>query len=354
MISLKLAHIYITNVCNLNCVDCTSFNNFDFRGHQRWSDYRDIYRTWSEKLHLDEIAILGGEPFANPDLLAWVDGIMEFWPHSRINIVTNGTQLNRYPELSDRLDLHAHRLTIHINAHGLALRQEIYRDLRVWLHGNITQINRPRPEEIESWLQCYRNIRQSTWPCISDPREFVDLPSEIQQECRQSFNLDYHSWYDNLWGAEFTNDCGARVSVHLTNMFHAAAIQIDPASSRPRLHHSNTASAYSVCHGRDQVLGVHAHHFNHGRLYKCSTTSLLPEMIKQFELAITPEERELILAYRPCRHDATERELIDFVQDLKKDQPIVQCRFCPESNLRGQPFESGPKKIRLVRRQPSK
>jgi organic radical activating enzyme len=68
---------YITNVCNLNCVNCNRFNNHDFSGYQKWSDYKEIYAQWSRHIRLQRVTILGGEPLLNPTILDWIDGINE-------------------------------------------------------------------------------------------------------------------------------------------------------------------------------------------------------------------------------------------------------------------------------------
>ena len=51
---------YITNVCNLTCDKCRSFNNYDFKGHYEFD--REKMLQWSKRLTIDVIAILGGEP----------------------------------------------------------------------------------------------------------------------------------------------------------------------------------------------------------------------------------------------------------------------------------------------------
>jgi organic radical activating enzyme len=70
---------YITNVCNLNCFNCNRFNNFDFKGYQKWSDYKEIYTQWAQHVKLQRVTILGGEPLLNPTILDWIDGINGLW-----------------------------------------------------------------------------------------------------------------------------------------------------------------------------------------------------------------------------------------------------------------------------------
>ena len=92
---LKYTEIYITNVCNYSCTNCQSLNNFAFKGHQRWKDYESEYRSLSDRIDIDQIQIIGGEPTLNPDFEKWVSGISDLWPNAKLQIATNGTRLDK-------------------------------------------------------------------------------------------------------------------------------------------------------------------------------------------------------------------------------------------------------------------
>ena len=47
---LNYVEFYITNVCNLTCQGCNRFNSFKFKGWQKWEDYADTYKQWSEQI----------------------------------------------------------------------------------------------------------------------------------------------------------------------------------------------------------------------------------------------------------------------------------------------------------------
>lgn len=86
-----VVEFYITNVCNLSCRGCNRFNNYNFKGHQRWADHADAYEAWSKRLDLPRITILGGEPTLNPDLELWASNLRKLWPDAVIMIQSNGT-----------------------------------------------------------------------------------------------------------------------------------------------------------------------------------------------------------------------------------------------------------------------
>jgi organic radical activating enzyme len=92
MIELSpVLEFYITNVCNLTCRGCNRFNNYNFKGHQRWADHANSIEAWSQRLIATNISIIGGEPTLNPDLELWTSNIRRLWPNSTIMIQTNGT-----------------------------------------------------------------------------------------------------------------------------------------------------------------------------------------------------------------------------------------------------------------------
>lgn len=91
-----VVEFYITNVCNLTCRGCNRFNDLNFKGHYRWSDHAELYESWSRRINIDKISIIGGEPTLNPDLELWVSNLRRLWPKSDIMIQTNGTYFRSY------------------------------------------------------------------------------------------------------------------------------------------------------------------------------------------------------------------------------------------------------------------
>jgi hypothetical protein len=54
-IKIPKAEFYITNVSNLTCSRCNRFNDHAFKGWQKWSDYEQAYKNWSEKIQINQI-----------------------------------------------------------------------------------------------------------------------------------------------------------------------------------------------------------------------------------------------------------------------------------------------------------
>ena len=95
-INLPVVEFYITNVCNLTCRGCNRFNNHNFKGHHYWKDHAELYEAWSNRINIDKISIIGGEPTLNPDLESWVSNLRRLWPNADMMIQTNGTYIRPY------------------------------------------------------------------------------------------------------------------------------------------------------------------------------------------------------------------------------------------------------------------
>jgi len=112
---IKIAQWYISHTCNLSCKNCLSYNNFSIAGHEYWKDNEEYVRRWSELVDVDDLSIIGGEPFGNPDLDLWVTGIAKHFDTPDFKICTNGTQiekwtncLEQWQEMGAVIEIHTH------------------------------------------------------------------------------------------------------------------------------------------------------------------------------------------------------------------------------------------------------
>lgn len=94
---LRHVEFYITNVCNLTCSDCRSFNNHNFKGHYEFD--ASLLAPWKENVDLGFFAILGGEPTLHPRLGKWMKGIRELFPDPPGVVISNGVSLSRIKDL---------------------------------------------------------------------------------------------------------------------------------------------------------------------------------------------------------------------------------------------------------------
>jgi organic radical activating enzyme len=272
MFILPRVEFYITNVCNLACPGCNRFNNYKFRGFQRWEDYKHDYKQWANEIRFtSHMGILGGEPFLNPDIMSWIDGIHTLWPNTKLNVITNAYRLNQVPGLYEYL-LNHRRVHIKVGIHNKTKRKFI-------------------TGEVEKFLQA--------------PLIYSYNNSNIYQEM-----------------LTITDANGISVLIEYNWWFHQGSLIKDLESDNFSLYNSNPTVAHNNCSMK------YCHTFSNGRLYKCGVAALLPDFDKQYTINLSPEDRALMLDYPGIGiNDSTEVKQ-QFIGNIRDEIP--QCKFCPE------------------------
>jgi organic radical activating enzyme len=336
--NLHYAEFYMTNVCNLACDNCNRYNNFAFAGHDRWADWANLYRQWSQRLNLIDIGIIGGEPLLNPDFPNWMHGVAELWPTSYIKIITNGTQFSRWPTLYQDLAQYQGQVVPYVTEHDTDRLEQTRQRLLEFMQEGTTQYD---VYNDFLWRIRYQELRQPNWPECRTVQAFLNLPQDLQQqigldpkEFYQGPNTDPNSWQDRN---------GVRIVLTVTPDFAGSSVKHDPDTGTLRLRNSRPEDAIQVCPFKI------CHHFIRGRLYKCGPVGILPEFVQQFPVDMTDQEQQLLNSYQPAQADWSQQDLEQFVQGLKNADPIDQCRFCPDAVtiLDGGPTRAYQKKIRI-------
>lgn len=332
--NLKYAEFYITNVCNLNCTNCNRFNNFAFAGHQSWNDYKDSYTQWADKLSIDWIAVLGGEPMLAPDFMDWVVGITKLWPSSKFSIVTNGTQLNRHDALYAVMLENKHRMFLEVSMHGPSLKELITKNVTQFLKGNITKHYSSKFIAKEQWQSSWNAIKGDNWPDCPTADDFDTMPDYIKHECLTNYELGPCQWQD---------ENGVQVIVSPNDRFFDSSVIFNNATGTISLQNSDPELANKVCYSK------YCHHFIRGKLHKCGVVGILPEFVDQFETGISESNRDLLMSYKPADHTWNHADLAKFLQGLESGETIEQCKFCP-SEITPKSFDAGTKKIKIFRK----
>lgn len=112
---------YITNVCNLSCDHCHTFNNYKFKGHFNFEE--SLYQPWADNVDLGYFEIIGGEPTMHPNLKEWMRGLRALWPTTEGILVTNGTYLSQVKNLHELAA--EYQYTLRITAHSEGLKSLI-------------------------------------------------------------------------------------------------------------------------------------------------------------------------------------------------------------------------------------
>lgn len=285
---------YITNVCNLTCDGCNRFNNHDFRGWQRWSDYESDYRRWGQLTELRAATIMGGEPFLNPTLGDWISGINNIFG-IEVQVLTNGTRF--------RQSKHLYKKFLYYSK-----KNKCFNHIGVSLH-DINQLDQLH----------------------ADIADFLQAPIKVfpKGHVGNKWNSD--------WYIEDAN--GITVNVYIVDKFSNSSLipvhkitTLEPEINfRPRqattfgLHNSDPDAAHQNC----AFAQFKSYHFIRGRLYKCGPVALMPEFDQQHQLEISESDRELLNSYRSLGIDNFENYCQEFFANI--DQVIPQCKFCPET-----------------------
>ena len=121
---LNRFEVHITDHCNLNCKGCSHFCPVADEKYVDVEQFRKDFQCLSQKIDVGTIRLLGGEPLLHKDLPELMQIARESFPHSAINICTNGILLptmddefwntakrydikidmSKYPPLADKFD----------------------------------------------------------------------------------------------------------------------------------------------------------------------------------------------------------------------------------------------------------
>jgi organic radical activating enzyme len=340
MYTLDFCEVYITNVCNLNCTHCNRFNNFAFAGHSRWEDYQHDYQQWAKKVNFNSISILGGEPLSNPDFLNWMHGIATVWNSAEISILTNGTQLDRWPSLYKEIKKYNGRVTVVISEHSPQHWLDAIGNVKNFLQGTIEN------QEHKTWKQSYDSIKDSSWPDCNTPDDFYTLPEHIQTECQTVFNIhptnnEFSATSERVHFYKDSNN--VKILLEPSWMFKPNAL-IYQSTNQIDLYNSDPEKAIKACTMKK------CPQFSRGKLYKCPPVTVLGDFIQQFSINVSDADKQLIDAYKPASHCWPDDQLKKFLDDLTDLKTIPQCKFCPEE-LPFIKFSAGTKKIKLLKKQ---
>lgn len=299
---LKYTEVNITNVCNYSCAHCQSLNNYAFKGHQNWDDYKNEYLNLSQQLDIDQIQIIGGEPTLNPDFEKWVDGISKLWPGSKLQIATNGSRLDKLTKHIYQTLLN-HKGTLWITCHDMKL------------YDGFLDFSKTFLDEI-----------------VSD-----SLPSSNWKEDYEKFKVDPSVKLKTI-SRTLIDKNGVEIILDWSQSFVPSVIDLLDNQRLSMKYNSDPIQAHSICYFKS------CHQINKGKLYKCPLVSVLPDFLNQFDVSMSDTDKELALSYKPL--SSTDTNVADFVNNI--NEPIPQCKFCPNSYANKHTFVGTDKKIKII------
>jgi organic radical activating enzyme len=275
MITEAYLCFYITNVCNLTCDTCITYNDLRFKEHFKFEDYKDKCQRWGEILLPPKICILGGEPYANPDLLNWVVGLRSCWPNLiDFCVSTNGTYLHQLETSRAIID---QKLWIDVSLHDPS-------------HYNLAK------SRIEETLSIYNYTNDITIGTNMTDATYEEENYYIDGRLAVKLSKVY----------EF--------GTNSTKMIHNSVIY---------MHTSDPIVAHENCKARL------CHYVVKGDLYKCFLTGIHQELTNQFTVDL--ESKKLLDESNLCNPFDPIEKIEKFIGKLEDHVP--QCRLCPEKRL---------------------
>ena len=274
MFKLKEVAIHLGNVCNLTCDQCLTLSNYNFRGWFSWKEHEEYYKRWGEILTIDTLALLGGEPYLNLDLLEWAKNLKQIWPNSYLYVETNGTLLHLEKNVKISRSLLDLGVMIRISCHD---------------------------------LKDYENILNSVKNILSYKKNI--------------HTLEYRD--KNLATLEFYETDKKLVQLVECNYFFKNYVK-EVKNKVIHLYRSDAIENHSHCVINDCFT------FLKGKLYKCPLVYTFAEAKSQFQFDTYTSN--LLNLYEPCspfdRIDSIEK----FIMEL--DKVIPQCELCNFRSLK--------------------
>lgn len=280
MYDLENVQYYINNDCNLSCNNCLSYNNFKYQGYYRWKDYEYKNKIWPKYINPGQISILGGEPYLNPDLINWAQGVRSIWPdHNFITLATNGTLLDRNKVKNTTKAILKLGIQIEISVHDEKQHKKITGDFfKILKEENISF-------EVED-----------IWD-------------------------DYTSEYDKQ---RIRRSDNGEVLGTVASAYMFENMSVKTVGEAINFYSSDPEQAHKICLARE------CHYILNGDLYKCVVVSTGKEFSNQY--TIDSRSKSLLDQYLPCDPLSGEKEINSFLNTIKNTIP--QCSLCPSKKIK--------------------
>lgn len=117
-LNLPFLEVMVLRSCNLSCKGCTTFSDLKHQGdYGQWSQTKEWLEQWNQRLNIEAIGFMGGEPLIHPNIKDWIVGVREILPTAQIRFVTNGLLLEKNLEIIDTLYELGHsvlKISVHV------------------------------------------------------------------------------------------------------------------------------------------------------------------------------------------------------------------------------------------------
>lgn len=209
----------VTDKCNLNCRGCIFGCNsaqIENRHVPKEQIIKDIRRMAELFCDVPWIRILGGEPLMHPDLFEVLKETRDAFPHSEVDLCTNGLLVPKMDDMSLKL-LKDLQITIHVSGYPPTEKIETQ------INERLSELDLPytylrRPEFFKFYtLEPIHNMRENYELCptsgcwevyrgkimrCSATIAYGKLNKQFGTEYQVVENVDWFSLYDEQWDGE--------------------------------------------------------------------------------------------------------------------------------------------------------
>jgi hypothetical protein len=196
--TLPFLEVMMLRSCNLSCHGCTTFSDLKHQGdYSDWETNRQWLINWSQRLNIEAIGLMGGEPLIHPRIRDWLSGIRETLPNAQIRFVTNGLLLEKHIDIIDMLYELGHsvlKISVHVEDDRINRIVKYIMNRFDWRPVTEFNINRwSTDNEFKFQINCperffktFRGPYNDMLPHDNDPREAFALC--VQKRCPLLFN----------------------------------------------------------------------------------------------------------------------------------------------------------------------
>jgi organic radical activating enzyme len=259
--ALPFLELMTIRTCNLSCQGCTTFSDLKYSGYSTWKNTKQFLELWADRLDIQAIGFMGGEPLINPEIQDWITGVRKLLPNAQIRFVTNGLLLEKKWSVVQLLqDLGNTVLKISKHIDSPIIDQAIDRVFKTWDWEPVTEFG------IDRWARPNQLRFQVATPI--------------------TFFKTFQGTYENMMP-----------------------------------HNNYPADAFDLCVQKKCPL------LYKGKIYKCGTLALTPELLERFHWP----NQELWQLYidSGLAVDCEQSTLETFVNNFGK--PHKMCAQCPSS-----------------------
>lgn len=119
MIPIHSLEWFAAHACNLSCEGCLTYSDYNYNTVIKKETLKKWYEAWNKRIAPKNLAIIGGEPLINKEILDIIQMTSDTWNMEHVKyfeIVTNGFLLHKYPDLPKVLK--ETNCTLSISIHG--------------------------------------------------------------------------------------------------------------------------------------------------------------------------------------------------------------------------------------------